>query len=507
MDELLEQFLIEARELIAQAGDDFDRLARDAADRPTIDSAFRAIHTLKGSVAIFDMAPAGLALHAAEDLLDSARSGARTLDAASLGALVAILDETDRWVDAMERTGVLPASAGAVADRLVARIAGEEAETAPSGPAEAAPAWLDTLCAREKERIEAAGTELVAFRYAPDPECFFRGDDPLAIAGGVPDIAAFAILPAEPWPALAEFEPYHCNVILEGLSRAPIDAVRAALRLVADQTQIALVPAHIADEDEGFVPNASQKSLRVETARIDALADGVGELIVASNGLAHAADEADRLDPRIGARVRAAHAELERAVNDMRRAVMAVRMVSLAPTLRRLPRMVREIAEALGKPVRFDMRGENTEVDKGIADALYEPLLHIVRNALDHGVEGPEQRRAAGKPETAALSLQVRRDADHVVIAIEDDGAGIDPARIRDAAVARGVVEREAADAMDDAHATRLIFAPGFSTAAQVSAVSGRGVGLDAVKAATEQLGGSIDIASIVGSGTTIRLR
>jgi two-component system chemotaxis sensor kinase CheA len=508
MDELLEQFLIEARELIAQAADDFGHLERDPADRPRIDSAFRAIHTLKGSVVVFDMVPAERALHAAEDLLERARAGTHALDGEGLAALVAILDETDRWVDAMERAGALPASATATAERLVARISGVElAPTVAATPiAGGEPAWLETLRAREAERIAAAGTDLVAFRYTPDPDCFFRGDDPLGIIAGVPDLVGFALLPSEPWPELDAFEPFRCAVILEGLSAAPLAQVRAALRLVGDQVETAEIHARLAEQEEIGIAGA-QKSLRVDSERIDALADGVGELIVVANMLSHVAGEADRIDPRIGARVHAAHAELERAVGDMRRAVMAVRMVSLAPSLRRLPRMIREIAETLEKPVSFEMRGEATEVDKGVADAIYEPLLHIVRNALDHGIEPAPARHAAGKSETATLRLDVRRDADHVVITVSDDGAGIDPAHIRTAAVARGIVEREAADAMDDTHAIRLIFAAGFSTAAQVTAVSGRGVGLDAVKSAIEQLGGGIDIASTLGSGTSFRLR
>lgn len=505
MDELLEQFLIEGREQIAQAADDFGHLARNPADRARIDSAFRAIHTLKGSVAIFDMAPAGRALHAAEDVLDRARAGTQTLDNEALAALVAILDEVDRWVDTMEQAGALPASADAVADKLVARIASDArpAQAASDSPA----AWLDALRSREAARIADAAGDLLAFRYSPDPDCFFRGDDPLATVTAVPGLIALAVLPSEAWPTLDALEPFRCTVILEGLSSASLAEVRAAFRLVGDQVETAAIAATTSTDREAQAGPGMQKSLRVETGRIDALADGVGELIVAGNMMAHVAGEVARLDPRLGARVHAAHAEFERAVSDMRRAVMAVRMVSLAPSLRRLPRIVREIADALGKQVHFEMRGEATEVDKGIADAIHEPLLHIVRNALDHGIEPAARRRAQGKAEHAELRIDIRRDADHVVIAVTDDGAGIDPARIREVAVARGIVEPDVAEAMDDVHAIRLIFAAGFSTASQVSAVSGRGVGLDAVRAAIEQLGGSIDIVSTLGTGTSVRLR
>jgi two-component system chemotaxis sensor kinase CheA len=191
----------------------------------------------------------------------------------------------------------------------------------------------------------------------------------------------------------------------------------------------------------------------------------------------------------------------------MRRGVLAVRSVSLGPSLRRLPRMVRELGATLGKSVVFEMSGEATEVDKGIADALFEPLLHLVRNAVDHGIEPEGIRRAAGKPPAGTIRLRIRPDGDQVLIELTDDGAGIDAARLRERAVSKGLLDRTAADALEDAQALRLIFAPGFSTASEITAVSGRGVGMDAVRIAVEQLGGRIEIASVVGDGTTVRLR
>ena len=506
MDELLTQFLIEARDLIAQASDDLAMLAHDPGNRERIDSAFRAVHTLKGSVAIFDMAPAGRALHAAEDLLEQAQTGRLPLTDNALAALVAILDQADRWVDAMEEAGTLDAAAEEEADRLIAGFGSPGDAAGPAQPRER-PLWLDTLLEREADAVDAAAGDLVAFRYAPDAESFFRGEDPLAIVAGVPDLAALAILPHASWPPLETFEPFTCAAALEGLSAAPLADVRAAARLAGDQVALIVVPAARADESAAAAQPDTTRSLRIDAARIDALADGVGELIVATNRLPPLADEADRIDPGLGARLRKAHGDLEQAVGAMHGAVLAVRMVSLGPSLRRLPRLVREIAQALGKSVMLDMAGQTTEVDKGIADALFEPLLHLVRNAIDHGIEPVEARRAAGKPEAGRLRLVIARDGNGVAISLEDDGAGIDPARIRETAVARGVLEREAADALDDAQALRLLFMPGFSTAEAVSAVSGRGVGMDAVQTVVEGLGGKVEIRSQPGTGTTIRLR
>jgi two-component system chemotaxis sensor kinase CheA len=504
MDELLEQFLIEARELTAQAADDFSALARDPADAERIDSAFRAIHTLKGSVAIFDMAPAERALHVAEDLLAQARTGRQLLSAGDVATLIALIDQTDRWVDAMERDGALDTAANREADSLVARL-----DPAPHVAADAGDQdWFSRLKVRDAAALAGATTNLIAFRYRPDADCFFRGEDPLATVRQVPGLVALAVLPITQWPSLAELEPFQCALTIEGVSRASETEIRAAFHLVSDQVDLVAIPASTQPRDDlpTFITNAAA-SLRVDVSRIDALADGVGELIIANNRLAHIANDVARSDPRLGALVRDAQAGLERAVSAMREAITAVRMTPLGPSLQRLPRLVREMADTLGKSVSFEMRGERTEVDKGIADQLFEPLLHIVRNALDHGLESAEVRRAAGKPEAGRLSVEVTRDGDHVVVAVSDDGAGIDVEGVKATAVRRGLLTQEAADLLDDGQAMRLIFAAGFSTAAVVTTISGRGVGMDAVQAAADRLGGRVEISSVARKGATISLR
>lgn len=502
MDEMLAQFLIEGRELVAQAEDDLAALAADPNNRSRLDGAFRAFHTLKGSVALFDMAPAGRILHVAEDLLDTARAEGRALDPAAGSSLTAVLDQVDRWIDAMETPGTIGSDAGAIAERLINLLRAGEGDLPAPGEA---PAWLGPLLERHAGTVDT-GTDLVAFRYQPDAECFFRGDDPLAVVAGLPDLVALDIVPLTPWPALAELEPYHCAVTIEGLSTAGVAEVQTAFRFVADETEVLAVPGQQA-EAVVEATAVSQQSLRIDIARIDALANGVGELAVAGNALTHVAFAADKVDPHIAASIRAAQTDLDRAMAAMRRAVMAVRSVSLGPSLRRLPRMVRELGITLGKPVVFEMSGESTEVDKGIADAMFEPLLHLIRNAVDHGIEPEGVRRAAGKPPAGTIRLVIRPEGDQVVIELADDGAGIDAARLRDRAVSKGLLDRNAADALEDGQALRLIFAPGFSTASEITAVSGRGVGMDAVRIAVEQLGGRIELASVVGEGTKVRLR
>lgn len=514
MDELLTQFLIEGRELVAEAEADLVQLASHPADRAALDGAFRAIHTLKGSVGLFEMAPIERLLHAAEDALAAARRDGSPLDAAILEALVGSVDETDRAIDQLERDGRLSSDAGARVDRWLTRL-GATATNEPGGTdgvqrvgETGFPPWATALGARARAAlIELGDQSLTAFRYAPDAECFFRGDDPLGVAAAVPDLVHLDLVPVASVASIDGYEPFVCATVLEGLSRAPLDAVRQAFRLVPDQ--ISLVTLDISSDDQGDTAASivrDGRSVRVDGARLDTLANEVGELVVTANALAHATRQAERADPALAAALRAVQADLDRLSGRLHQSVAQLRRVPLAPSLRRLPRLVRDIAASVGKPVAFALHGQATEVDKQIADAIFEPLLHLVRNALDHGLEDDTTRAAAGKPAEGQLAIEIARAGDEVVITVSDDGAGIDPARIRARAVARGMLDAEEAEALPDAQVFRLILAPGFSTAAAVTEISGRGVGMDAVQSAVERLHGRIEISSVVGSGSRFAL-
>jgi len=505
MDELLSQFLIEGRDLIADAQAALSTLRDDPSNAAQIDRAFRAVHTLKGSVAIFAMAPAERVLHAAEDLLQRARAANTALTADEIGRLVATIDQVDRWVDEMEAHGALGKDAAGIATGLLDAEAVAEAGTA-ARPATAMPAWADAMLAREAKLLAQATGPLIAFCYKPDGEAFFRGDDPLSLVASVPELVVLSILPAgDAWPEAEAIDPFACFMRNEGISAASLAEVQAAFRLVPDQ--IELHPFEIAADNETSAGVLAAATLRVEAARVDALVDGVGELIVSANAFSTIAEQAEAIDPALAVAIRGAQADLQRAVDGLRRSVSAVRLVPLAPTLRRLPRLVREIAADLGKQIEFVLTGERAEVDKQIADGLFEPLLHLVRNAIDHGIEAPAQREAAGKPATGQLALSIARDGEDIVVTLGDDGAGIDPERIRAVAVARGVIGAEAAEGLSEAGTLALIFTPGFSTAETVSDVSGRGVGMDAVRAAIDAIHGRIEIDSRIGAGTRFILR
>ena len=260
-------------------------------------------------------------------------------------------------------------------------------------------------------------------------------------------------------------------------------------------------------EAEEQVP-AATRSLRVDERRIDALFNLAGELIVAMNGFAHLAK---RIEDEIGGHdlaraVKREHEAIERLVGEMHAAILQLRMVPVAQVFRSFPRLVRDMSQRLGKKVALVTRGETTEADKTVVDRLFEPLLHLIRNALDHGIESPEQRRTAGKSEAATVTLQASRLGDRFVVEVSDDGRGIDPEIVRRKARERGVFAADELAAFSDEQILDLVFSSGFSTAAEVSDISGRGVGMDVVRTTIEQTGGRASLTSGVGVGTTVRL-
>ncbi|MBK3799650.1 chemotaxis protein CheA [Azospirillum brasilense] len=593
MSALFEQFVLESRELLEAAGVALLRLERDPTDKAAINDLFRALHTLKGATALFDMAPFTRMVHAGEDALMAVRDGRASMSGELADRLLELLDIGAAWVDGLEFSQSLPDGADARAQEQEAGL-----RAALGGPAEAAGggtpagfAWVDELT--ESDRAKASGRTVTAIAYDPAEDCFFAGDDPLDLCRRIPDLLLLRIESAGAWPPLTDLDPYRCTLRFRALSGAPKDEVTRLFRGVPDQVSLATVvipapaepavpaaPIRLAtamlreqsrilglpgsDEEsaarraavlravrniltaegrdsEGVVldraaegptdalirclvsladgpaaapaepaaPAASaRRALRVDAERMDRLMALVGELVVAKGSLPYLAREAQegRSADALAQGIKEAHGRIDSIVGDLQDAVLRLRLLPLSRVFDPLPRLVRDTARRLGKPVELHLSGGETEADKDILDILGEPLLHLVRNALDHGVEPPERRRAAGKPEVAALRVQAFQDSGGVVVEVSDDGAGIDAAAVRRKAVAQGTLTAEQAAALTEAEALRLILLPGLSTSDTVSDLSGRGVGMDAVRSAVEQAGGRVDVASTPGVGTRFRL-
>jgi two-component system, chemotaxis family, sensor kinase CheA len=506
MDELLAQFLVEGPELVQQAGADLMALSRTPSAPGRLDSAFRAIHTLKGSVGLFDLEPMGTSLHAAEDLLDAVRAGRTPTSPEVLEMLLACVDQTDRWLSELESNGALSPDAARLAEslsgQLRAAVSEVELTAAPAPATKTGPAdWAAALRARHPD----LPPDLVAVRYTPDEGAYFQGDDPLAIVRAAPGTRAVEV--ALQAPPAADYDPYQCNLVLHLLTEATPEAITAAFRFVSDQIEIDRPEAADAvAEPAAPEPGFTTRTLRIDAARVDAIADLVDALVIAKNGLPDSG-AVDRLDPaELRSRLAASRIQIDRLTAALHGGVMSLRLTPLAPVFGRLGRQVREIAATLGKPCQLLVTGETVEADKSIVDSLYEPLLHLVRNALDHGVEAAAGRRSSGKAATARLTLEARQAGDRLLITVSDDGAGIDPTAIRTKAVARGVVDAITADGLSDEALLDLVFAPGFSTADAVSDLSGRGVGMDAVRTSVAAVGGKVVLSSEVGAGTRVDL-
>jgi two-component system chemotaxis sensor kinase CheA len=489
-DELLEQFLIEGRELVERAEAELTALDADGGQRSALDSLFRTIHTLKGSVGLFDLPDLGGVLHAAETALELARRD-NAVAPDLVETLRRVVDLTEAWLEALDREA--PVDLLVDQARLVSRRLGDAPEPASSTG--------DGVWAQDLARDAAVDGKAVAIRYRPAADAFFRGDDPLAVIRDVPALIGLRLSAEE--AATTHYDPFRCGLAIEALSAASLAEVRQALRFVSDQVELTVVGG--AGVVSRAPVDATLRSLRIDAARLDSLAALVDELVIAKNTLAHATAGLV-VDNGRERELANAQASLERLVSDLHASVTGLRLVGLNHVFSRLPRQVREIADALGKDVELTVIGDQVAVDKSVAERLFEPLLHLIRNALDHGVEPPAARQAAGKRPRALLTLTARALGDEIAIDLSDDGRGVDVTRVRRVAVERGVASDDVVAELTEEAAVDLIFAPGFSTAAQVSDVSGRGVGMDAVRAAIGELGGRIALDNRPGQGLTVRL-
>ena len=284
------------------------------------------------------------------------------------------------------------------------------------------------------------------------------------------------------------------------LSKNPEALVRQIAAVVAPaqvQAAVGVAPAQ--------AETAMGRTLKINAERVDALVRLTGELLVVKNAIGHAASLAQGTDHALNL-VKEHHGVLDHLLGELQRAVLAIRVLPLRTVMQRFPRTVRELSASLQKPVKLTIEGEDTEADKAIVEALFEPLMHIVRNALDHGIEDSALRVQRNKPAVATIRMRASRQGPNVLIEVEDDGGGIDAERIRTVLRERNVIDATSLAAMPDHEVIDLVFAPGFSTASSVTELSGRGVGLDAVRTAVERMGGHVGIESRVGAGTVVRL-
>ena len=526
-DSIQEDFIAEAGELVDGLGEELVQLEQQPDDPNLLNSIFRAFHTVKGGAGFLNLATLVETCHSAENVFDALRRGDLQLDADIMDAVLQALDVvTDNMDSLRQRTELAPPSA-----ELIARLRGFVQGNKPTAaaPAAAAPAPVPEIDAadREFEAMLAEARGDGGTSAAAESESDTITDDEFEAL--LDQLEGKAPAPAVPAPAPAASQASDSDEITDDEFEALLDQLHgpggsptvdeappaplasAAPAPSAPAPTPAPAPADppvSAPAADNVVANAVKKasapaesSVRVDVSRLDTVMNLVGELVLVRNRLVNlgASLNSEDLHKAVG--------NLDLVTGDLQMGVMQTRMQPIKKVFSRFPRLTRDLARTLKKEVNLVMRGEDTDLDKNLVEALADPLIHLVRNSLDHGVEMPDAREAAGKPRAGTVELAAEQQGDHIVITIRDDGAGIAAEKLRDKAVSKGQISADAAAKMSRQEMFALMFAPGLSTCEQVSEVSGRGVGMDVVKTRMSELNGVIEVDSEVGVGTTIQVR
>lgn len=494
-------------------------------DLEAINTIFRAAHSIKGGGGTFGFSAISEFTHVMETLLDEMRAGKRLVTREAVDVLLEGVDRL-RGLLGSARDGT-PADADEIA------ATGKRLEQLLNGASAHAPS---SATAAPVEAVVAHGWRV---RFVPAPHLFQTGNDPARLLRELLSLGPCRVeCDLSRMPSGADFDPETCYLswTVELEHDVPEAAVREVFEWVDNDAEIvitalaaALAPAvatppapvaavpdaadrrsgddRRADEsrrqgDPKQAATASTSSIRVDIDKVDALINMVGELVITQSMLSQLAAD---FDPSLIEKLQSGIGQLERNTRELQESVMSIRMMPISFSFNRFPRLVRDLSAKLGKQINLKMAGENTELDKTVLEKIGDPLVHLVRNALDHGIEAPDARIAKGKPAAGTLTLNAFHEGSNIVIEIIDDGAGLDRDRILAKARERGIVGEH--EILSDEQIFDLIFAPGFSTAAVVSDVSGRGVGMDVVKRNIKDLGGVVEVESTTGKGSVFRIR
>jgi two-component system chemotaxis sensor kinase CheA len=494
-------FIAEAEEHIANLESGLLRLEQGG-DGAVIAELFRSAHTLKGSAGAAGLAGMSQLAHAMENLLDQVRNGTKAVTAELIDVLLMGVDLLRAMVVALRQDAPLPDAAPLI--RQLTALA----QQTPNA------LQRDELAAPSQRATEV----IVTLNIFIKPEC------PMPAARAFQAYLAMSrygeVVSLE--PPVSEIQAGRAKYRLDAQVRFPDEAALAELERELSRFDDVVVEMQRQQEGQRVreivvPPSAAEtptaaptelQSVRVSVEQMDALLNLVGELVIERARLERGVRRVTEFHGNgIAEELQGVTERISRIVGQLQEALTRTRMVPLSVVFGRFPRLVRELARSMGKRVQLRIEGEDTEIDRALVEKLNECLVHLVRNALDHGIEPPDERIASGKPPEGVVELMASQSEGSVIVVVRDDGRGIDPDKVRRKAVERGWLSEEQAAALSDDDALRLIFRPGFSTKEQVSEVSGRGVGMDVVKNALEQIGGTVDIQSTVGGGTTVTLR
>ncbi|WP_273020827.1 chemotaxis protein CheA [Rheinheimera sp.] len=555
MDEdILQDFLVEAGEILELLQEQLVELENNPDDANLLNAIFRGFHTVKGGAGFLSLTELVDACHGAENVFDILRTGKRRVTPELMDVILQSLDSINAmFVEVQNRQPLTPASA-AILDALhyysepetagspppaVAKVEPAKPEPAPAPVVQSSSAGnVDDITEEEFEQMmdelhgKNKGPAVTTSAPVPNSAPAADGGDDItddefeAIldqlhgkGSFIPDTAAkpSAAEPAAKAKADDEIDDAEFEALLDQLhgkgqgpaaSPAPTpksvssEPSAAAVKPAPAEPKAAPVPAPAADKAAAAQQAAqAETTVRVDTKRLDQIMNMVGELVLVRNRLVSLSGtvQSEEMSKAIS--------NLDVVTADIQGAVMKTRMQPIKKVFGRFPRVVRDLARSLQKDIELVLEGEETDLDKNLVEALADPLVHLVRNSVDHGIEMPDVRQKAGKKRTGTVKLAAAQAGDHILLTIHDDGAGMDPEKLKGIAIKRGILDSDAAGRMSDTEAFNLIFAPGFSTKEQISDISGRGVGMDVVKTKINQLNGTVHIHSKMGEGTLLEIK
>ncbi len=478
MEELLQDFLLEASDLLSDVDSKLMDLEKAPEDKALLNVIFRGFHTIKGGAGFLNAQELVTLCHLTENLFDKLRNGELQLTPSLLDVILAATGEVRLMFNDLGKNTQPQSAPANILAALEAALKGESV----AAPAPAAPVISSALQA--------------AAQNGPDWNQLYH-----ALLGATP-AAAPAAIPATPAPVAAP---------------AAVTAAPAHPVIDEHQLKVSAFGRRANDIPGSAAPSASRRegeagakdnTIRVDTDRLDQVLNLSGEIGLTKNRLTHLRTDIlqGRADPATLKSLDESVSQLDMLVVNLQNAVMNTRMQPIGRLFKKYPRLARDLARQLGKDVELVLSGEETEIDKTMIEDLNDPLVHLVRNAVDHGVESAEQRVAAGKPEKSMVQLSARQEGDHILISISDDGRGMRAEVLRNKAIEKGLITPEAASAMNEEESLNIVFMPGFSTKDEVSSVSGRGVGMDVVKTNIQKLNGSISIQSEPGRGSVFTI-
>lgn len=548
-EEILQDFIVEAGEIIEKLDEQLVQIEKTPDDKDLLNAIFRSFHTVKGGAGFLDLKELVEICHAAESVFDMLRNGKISMSPALMDAILAAYDEITRLFAQVQNREPLEAAPQDLIDKLHAIADGTFVDDSASAQAAApAAAPAPEPAAAPAPAPEPAAAPAPAPAPEPAPAQPPKVDPPIDDSGSIDDITEDEFealldqlhgkgnapgsdhdLALQEHDAAsgadatdADFDDLLAAAkrdqdakkaelkiaTQEEFDKASAKAQAAAAPAPAPAAPAAAAPAAPAREGKEHKPapasgpeNIAETTVRVDTQVLDDIMNMVGELVLVRNRLLSIASH--RSDQEMSKVI----ANLDVVTADLQGAVMKTRMQPIKKVFGRFPRVVRDLARKLNKKIELRMEGEDTELDKNLVDALADPMVHMVRNCCDHGIEMPADRLAAGKSETGVVTLAAAQQGDHILLRISDDGQGMDPVALRRAAVRKGVIDEETASRLSDEDALNLIFAPGFSTNTVVTDISGRGVGMDVVKTNISKLNGQVRVISTYGVGTTIEIR